>query len=363
MTDLDFDELDRAVNSLINRDESAPAKQSTPTDTSAPASPATPAPPAHTSPAQVVIPKRTAPLGAKRSFVPAAARGSRGGVIDIVAPSANRQPARTAPQIKPISDVASLSAPKAPVSAPAPVEVEAVTTPQPAPKPAWPDPLDAEELATPVSHAPAPDAAEPAPPHPEPAEPEQEITPPPLKPGQSDEVPVTPEEPLNEEKTTPFVAASKKVEKRPLGAYSDYAPAEEPSRSQPEQPPAANALTDEPVPPELSPEVLAAESNEENPKKKAETKKASAQKAETPAETMHQTAMLSIPKQYKTTEKPLDTSTHPIYDSKEYHPPLLEPQAAGKKSKRWLQIGIIIVILIILAVIGFLAYQFFIKTQ
>ena len=64
----------------------------------------------------------------------------------------------------------------------------------------------------------------------------------------------------------------------------------------------------------------------------------------------------SIPQQYHTpTEKP-DTEAHPVFDTKEYHQPLL-PAHGKKKSKSWLVVLIIVALLVVGAGLGYVAFM------
>lgn len=257
MNELDFDELDDAVNSLVAKDQSNDGENAS----------------------QAVKKEHPPRLTAKPPVPPAMARGSNRGFIDIMAPKPPlKAPPRTAPTVIPLTNHTPAAEPiqnKVSVEEPAPVE----------------------EVTSPPVETAKPPAPEPTP-------------------------------PVN---STPFVNADK-VEKRPLGAYSEYTP--EVSKTEPQS-----------VPPELSPDILAVEAGEflpERPEPKPEPK--------------------SMPAQYKKVDKAVDNTPRPVYDAQDYHPPLLEPKVERKKMATWLKVLIVIIILVLLGTGGYLAYQFMTQT-
>lgn len=310
MKDLDFDELDRAVNSLIGS-PSAPVTPPVPSvNPVAPAPTDSPTPPVDNAPAAPASPQ------------PLAARRSSGRFMDVVHPSSDmrssavpsRPAAREGMTVQPIS--------------PEP-KVEAVAETTPAPEPAvtpkttdWPDPLDFhgfkdEPLAAKPTDKPADDVDLP----------DLEAAPP---------------------LESPFLPDAK-VEKRPLGAFAD-SPAVEPVPSKVADEPAKPSLDedentdrpigdDTPLPAELQDNLLSIEANEDTSKVSAEPEEPAVQS--TMVETM------SIPQQY--VEKP-STGDRPasgasIFDVEAYRKP-----APAKKSKSgWLMV-VWIVLLIILGV-------------
>jgi hypothetical protein len=147
--------------------------------------------------------------------------------------------------------------------------------------------------------------------------------------------------------STPFLPAAK-VEKRPLGAYSDFKPRVEPEPSpelsQPHEALGAEGLANEHTGTYHAPEV---------------TQPALVPRADTQAETsaqndMHSTAMMSIPQQYRVEDRTADNTARPVYDTKEYHPPLLEAVAHSHRGgSMWIKLFLALVALVALAVGGY----------
>jgi hypothetical protein len=72
---------------------------------------------------------------------------------------------------------------------------------------------------------------------------------------------------------------------------------------------------------------------------------------------MHSAAMMSIPQQYRTQDKSTDKTTRPIFDTKEYHPPLVEKAMNERRgSGMWTKLFIALVVLVLLAVGGYFVY-------
>lgn len=331
MNDIDFDELDEAVNSLVNKNHASASEPREELKSKAEAVPvANPEPPENSestvTPEPAIninqmpaldIPKRSARLGAKPPVVPAVARGASRGFMDILPSSKQltKAPSRTAGAIKPISDVSTIKA-------------------EPVPEPTTPPPISQlkPEAGQPESRTAARDEAQ------QKANEQTPEWPDPINLDTQKETPA--EEPVaeNPPNSTPFIPT--KVEKRPLGAYSAYTPPEpEPEPEKPEEP-AVSSREATPAAPELQPDILAVESGE--PQK-------------TEVKPVDQPQVMAIPKQYKTTEKAVDETPRPIYDAKEYHPPLLEPTTHHPKKRTGLVVGIIFLV-ILLAIIGYVVY-------
>jgi hypothetical protein len=149
---------------------------------------------------------------------------------------------------------------------------------------------------------------------------------------------------------TPFVNA--KVEKRPLGAYSDAAPTpvavpqatpEPQAPTQDERAEAARVETPA-APEELNPEVVAVES--------ADIDYSQAHnEQEAPLNTLRQ---MAIPQQYHAGEKKSSKHDRPIFDTKDYHPPL-QPVATAKHhtgSKAGAILTLVLIILLVAAGVG-----------
>lgn len=357
MKDLDFDELDQAVSSVLGAN-AEPKKDDAPADVPVPAA-------VKSEPEQPKVADK--PAQEKTDDKPAAtpvaspAVRRRGQFLDMVHPSADmtsRLPI-TSPaarkQLTPVStDVSNLK----PASAPTPAEVnkvesdtmpaatEAVPSPEktdvtppstpdkPAEEPEksgsdvkWPDPLDLELPAEPEIPATVPD-----------------------HPAELD----APDEKPAEPATTPFVP-DVKVDKRPLGGPGAQS-AETSSDATAEETPAPpvetvteEAKTPAVTPPELQPEVVSVEAAADREFAPDGTD------TETTEEASKGMAQ-SIPQQYHTPAEKPDTEAHPVFDTKEYHQPLL-PAHGKKKSKSWLVVLIIVALLVVGAGLGYVAYM------
>jgi hypothetical protein len=378
MKELDFDELDRAVNSLMTdvpktstpqEDEQVKTLTITPSASgNAPVavSPTTPS----TAPALVPAPAASA----------AARRGGR--FMDVVHPSANMKKAevsrtpvsRQGVTIAPVSrpDVAPEPTPSASPSVQPPVESKKPETPAvpetSSPVSEWPDPL---ELANFKDESPE-EKADIVKDHPE------------ASPAALD----TTEEPAP--LTSPFLPDTK-VEKRPLGnpavASESSLPdqdgdqgkegltVDDPNAQLPASPPEEAEI---PLPEELQGDLVAIESgasgkkvapldeHEEEDKEEASTPpevKAPAPVEETPATPKAKeptpaapTGPASIPQQYREEPSTGDQENGAIYDTDTYHQPLTHP---GKKKSGWLWVVWILLILLVGAGIG--AALFFLK--
>lgn len=299
MNELDFDELDNAVNSLVSKDQS---NSSDNTEPDAKISKVSQEPKSEPDTKLDIKKDRPTRLTVKPT-VPATARGANRGFIDIMAPKPSlKAPPRTSPTIVPLNNV---NPPVLPVQPANQLEEK---------EPAMP-------LKMPVLTVQPPKAIE------LPAEPVED-----------DEESELAELKMPQANSTPFVNADK-VEKRPLGAYSEYSPDEakpKPAAVQPKE------TENSSVPPELSPDMLAVESGESLPER-PEPKP-------------------SISPQYKKADKAVDTTPRPVYDAQDYHPPLLEAKVERKKMAIWLKIVIVVAILVLLGVGGYLAYQFMMQT-
>lgn len=363
--DMDLDELDQAVTKMMERPRGrrgkkapaadlhaaaapAPSIPSPVSENSAPSTPTPPVEPPQPAPApaphdaHVVVPvNRPMPRVPER-------RRTHGGAMDIIQPMPKTAPpsARTAregvslqPSSSVVPDVSS------PAPAPKPLTPPADTTPKPpaalsepwaapsevapappvfkpttptddplladmndkvfaslglttkasqpaAPKPptahdAWPDPLDLHEASLTAEPAPSLSATKP------------------------------------DDNTSPFLTT--KVEKRPLGAYADPAPA-------------------------------AAESAALPPK--AELAEASIQSSQhldadpaTSEPDMNDLRQMSIPQQYRTAPRPSPDTVHNVFDTKEYHaaPQMMPVQHKGNSP--WLVVGIVVLVVLIVAAI------------
>ncbi len=373
MKDLDFDELDRAVSSLMTSVPGDPAPtgddkpektltlkssdadvdgvssvSNTPAPSSTPPSvpaPSQPTPPAST-PAQ---PSTNTPMVRPTPAVPSVAVRRGGRFMDVVHPSSDMKKP-DAPQA-PVSRHGATIAPMPSASVSAPAEPARPTNDTPAAEPTksasfteptapvseWPDPLD---MANFKDDSPAP-------------------------------------------LTTPFLTGTK-VEKRPLGGVPDTEPAPEPDKSgigkegltsndANDQLPVEPADIQAPLPEELQGDLVAIESGSAAqrvalPDKQQETPKApeeapvkppmplpSAPKKPEPAAPTEKPGATSIPQQYREEPSTGEKASGAIYDTADYHQPLAHP---GKKKSSWLWVIWIVLILLLGAGAGAALYFF-----
>lgn len=323
MTDIDFDELDKAVNSLMNNANETASKDEKPTEAAAPkeeAALAEAAPvveqPKSESPAETTTPVQPA----KPSVVAAPARKRSGRFMDMVHPSADMGKREA---VKVSREGATLT-PPAEVSAPTP-EVPAVpeepsASPAPAPAATMPDPIEVANAKN--------EAELTAPEHTS----LEETS------GQSG---VKPDN--DQLSDSPFLPDAK-VEKRPLGGEAtgkeegnnttEVDDTAEPNDG--DEPPA------QPTQAELGADVVAVEANE--PKSFAEV---SSEPTEQKTEPKKEAAAVaagsgSITQQYKEEPSSGDASHTAIYDAANY--PTTAPKQ-GKKKSGWLWILWIFILL------------------
>jgi hypothetical protein len=370
MNDFDFEELDKAVNELATKthDEhggpvpTAPAPA--PSQASAEEKPvlvrsSTPAP-APVEPPKVEeakpAPTPTAEPQKRPTRLSDTRPQRRGAFMDIVTPQ-TRKPGTRGVSIQPVSKPEDIipdepqkqeepvalepEQPKASEVEPTPV----VTEPE-AEKPqaevkkdsgdvAWPDPLDFDGN-----------------------DPQKEKT---------DEAPEPKAEAVDS--ASPFLAEAK-VEKRPLGAFSNFRPRrEEKPQQEPTQQPAPEEIkpADELTPEKdgtfkepAEPGEPAQPTEEEAKPTKAPLASDEKEAAEPSKPDMHGAAMMSIPQQYRAEAKETDKSTRPIFDTKEYHPPLLESAVHDHRGggSMWGKLFIALVVLALLGVAGYFAYLY-----
>ena len=370
MKELDFDELDKAVNSLmggVSKSETPDQPKdnvldvSTQSTTSAAAPTPLSEPHQPTSESDKAEPDRPTPPPAPRQPQPPTPK-RRGRFMDVVPPSASTKPRTASPPTPNRVGVTIAPRPEAESSS------EASTTAPSSPPPAapqtlgpikpdtaqqsWPDPLD---LAKPEnSSVESPEAPE--------QEPSQ-----PAAPG----APAPPKPASDAGSASPFLSNAK-VEKRPLG--SDLAeklaseadqlekvegetPVIEPNSKETDEPPA------QPLQPELNNDLLSIESSELTDTVKPEQKPASpaqpaaSEKASTPTPFDHRLAdhgsaqeastaphMTSITQQYKEQASSGDQSHSAIYDTNGYPEPMAHP---AKKKASWLWIIWVLLLLVL----------------
>lgn len=366
MNDFDFEELDKAVNTLATKtqDDHAPIEPVVTTHLSAPAGPE-PVPerienkavePASSKPQADSPDPITVSTPERRRLTQAQPQRGRGSFMDIVPPAPRKPVGRVGVSVQPVSKAAEVvpddispaesEKPEPEISTPAPLATFPGIpdrTESQAEKPDtssstfgfgtadWPDPLD---FGNDRSSAAVPQTALDPKPEPATVESEPEVSP-------------------ATEPVSPFLSEAK-VEKRPLGAFSNFKPAPQPEPFAPQ--PVADI-------PELhaseSPEAPAEPEKAPLPPKKWEV---SEEKEEPTSPDLHGKAMMTIPEQYHAEAKPTDTTQRPVYDTKEYHPPLLEATSHDRHgSSMWTKLFIALVTLAILAAAGYFAYVYFVQ--
>jgi len=360
MNDFDFEELDEAVNALASKtheehggpEPAAPVPVSS-GPVSAPLQPALSSPMASPQQAWTALSEPTAETEvAEPSSKPeliatpqkrirlSDAHPRRGAFMDIVPPTPRKLGIRGSISLQPVSKPEEHRDEKAPPEPEIPdtvelsipdalLESEPSAKPKPAPAPektdddvAWPDPLDFQREE-------------------------------PKKDDRSEE----------SETPSPFLAEAK-VEKRPLGAFSNF-------RATNEDRPAQGASDSEPtsVVDELTPgengtfeEPKVMSKPEVKPEKFADAKEKELAPEVPPKPDMHSAAMMSIPQQYRTEAKSTDTATRPVFDIKEYHPPLLEAAVHDHGGgSMWGKLFIALVVLALLGVAAYFTYLYVIQ--
>lgn len=369
MKDIDFDELDRAVSSLLGKDSEAPKSEAAPDPTAAAAPTAAASPVAVTTP--VVDPTRTQttpsdlpvidepdasgaiPVTIKpvqSSVVNKAIEERQVGGTPIVPSRAGRfmdvvrpQPTKQADAIvdtpkevnlKPLSPIDPSVKPEPiaipdPDTTPVPVSLGVIAAPDPktlaaepmAEEETWADPLAAHEAVDAAAQSPV----------------EAPV----------DATPVVPEQ-------SPFLPDAV-VEKRPLGAFNEPgtdAPADVDDPAD-DQLPATPAPLEKKLPPEFNQSLVDLESAEQSEPNTAPAATAASAAVKTDAGSTNLAAM-SIPQQYKAAERTKPQNETPVFDTTQYHAPI--PFADQHKSNKG--VWVLVVILLLLIVVG-VAYWFF----
>ena len=371
MKDIDFDELDRAVNSLIGGVPSTPAAPTTPASTPAESSSVPAAPLAQTPAAPDPTPQ------------PLASRRTSGRFMDVVHPSSDMRSSAPVAPVTPVSRTAAPLEPTSPLSVPArptdtPAAPALATAPEStAPKPSneWPDPLDfhgnnGEAQSAPVAVTPAAAPVQ-APMVTTTDDEDSDIA------KIADDINATLTKDSQKPLETPFLSDAN-VEKRPLNALaadtalttavmSTDPPAPTPPvipEIQPVTTPSPTAETpqsgekseehpietDTPLPAELQSDLLNIESNE--------TAAASVPVSQfTPPaapSTDVPTGPTSIVQQYKESPSTGDQPAAALFDTAAYK----KPQAKAKKKSSWLVILWIFLLLVVGGGIGAAVYFF-----
>ncbi len=299
MKDIDFDEIDRAVNSVGSNKSVANEK---PVD------------------ASIEPNKLESSKLASEPSVALAGRRSSGQFMDVVHPSSNMRRAPIKTPERPNNQNVTPSIPPTPdVATPKPTEIE-LPTPT-IPNRGWADSksdnkdADIDKISDDIS---------------------SELD------HKSDEL-----------SDTPFISGTK-VEKRPLGAFSIDVPSPEIEPDTDVQ--NLDENKDDSLPDELQDKLLSIESNESKPEvepRKEITKPI--EKPETPTVERKPAVATSITQQYEEKPSTGDRESGPIYDTNAYHKPLMSP---AKKKSSWKIIIWILGILIIGVGAGVLAYYF-----
>ncbi len=368
MKELDFDELDRAVNTLMSDVPSTPAPRVEDDHTTTLNIPSTlggdEPMPAFTPPTAPVTPPVAAPVVGTPP--PAARRGGR--FMDVVHPSSDMKTSLNSSS-KPVSRQGVTIAPMTPSFQPEPIaptpqqvdEMPVVDESQ-----SWPDPLDM------AGYNREPDTATTA---------AESDTPAfiPVAPELRAEEPTVAEEPValltevsepDEEQplSTPFLSDAK-VEKRPLGTNSteelDRALSASVVTTESDTPNVEDQLSAMPeptaatLPAELQTDVLSIESDV--PMEAADDADSVPRESNntiSTAEAAPSVGPTSIQQQYKEQPSTGDQTTGGIYDTDSYRQPLAHP---AKKKSGWMWVIWVVVLLILGGAGGAVAYLYLLK--
>jgi hypothetical protein len=153
---------------------------------------------------------------------------------------------------------------------------------------------------------------------------------------------------------TPFIAGTK-VEKRPLGAFSTESPTSDPN---PENADELIENKDKSLPDELQDKLLSIESNESKPELEPagpDEKPIVTPVVEKPAADKQPTGATSITQQYEEKPSTGDRDSGPIYDTNSYHKPIIPP---AKKKSGWMWVIWILVLIIIGVGVGILVNNY-----
>lgn len=379
MKDIDFDELDKAVNSLMSR---AQKDKTTSTNTSTPAVPQTPPVnepdmPLTAAPATPGVVKPKSAAAVNPDAQPAVTPEPKNTIVprSMAAPAARRSgrfmdvvPAKPAPAARPASregvSITPLTGDAKAETAPVVSEPAATSQPAPlpmaehsAPKNEWPDPIEIATAKTPPVGAQA-DATSESSPAVEP----------------TTETEKSKEQPLS----SPFLPDAK-VEKRPLGSPASsvpmIAPESElavpvPDDSDAQLPVKPTDLTSE-APEEFGGDIMQVEAdthmgvpktdeihpvdekNDTAQQSQESEKRSTSSDDEMPSSEPSASGRISIPPQYKEQPSTGEKESGAIYDTSTYHQPLMHPT---KKKSGWLWVLWIVLILIVGAGAGAALY-------
>jgi hypothetical protein len=316
--DLDLDELHEAVSALMDQSKNRQVERPSHISEPRPAEPPAEQPAVKSTSSNLSVAEPTSAddkIEVRRPLPNIAVGRPRGRAMDVVSP----KPVSVIPTVTKVNRTGMTLQPASPEPEPVKAEekpTEASTLPKDEPerpplnyqKPiedSWPDPLDMHgdeqktEAAPTMTEAP-----------------------------ESKTDPATP-------LASPFL--NTKVEKRPLGAYTSEEPAATPT-SKPDftEDDQILNIASQQQPKELSPDVVAVES--------AEPEQTTDFAFEDEAQ---DTRQATIPQQYQTAQKDSSTGSRPIFDTKDYHPPIAAHAAHRTSSAMgWVLITVFAVILI-----------------
>ncbi|MGD8374459.1 MAG: hypothetical protein PVI21_06415 [Candidatus Woesebacteria bacterium] len=157
-----------------------------------------------------------------------------------------------------------------------------------------------------------------------------------------------PEHESEPEPASPFITNAK-VEKRPLGAYAEKVAQElaRPAKAEQEEMVKEQHATEA----QNEPKVESSKNTPESHEKEVERQ-------------VVETTMMSIPQQYKSTQEQSSQVERNIFDTKEYHPPLLAQTAHAAKNKGfWGTVLIVLLVTILLAVGLYFGFLYFIQSS
>lgn len=352
MKDLDFDELDQAVNSLMTGVPrmTEPKGENTGEKTLT----ITPTLQADERPSFTTLEQTAtlaaADLNARPEPLPVAslvARRSSGRFMDVVHPSSdmkiNNRPvvSRVGLQLNPVpSRPSAIEAPAPAVDVVAPSPASEVVEWKPTPTNDWPDPIALEEESEDTELAKAPET------------PDATVSVPSVA-----NTSVDTEEPSP--LLTPFLTDTK-VEKRPLGAFAVgiHSAVDDtlPGVDEPEQQPSANLSEETPgLPDELHHELMQIESDTSDVDDTPEVATPPSFSAPVVTAVPQLAGPTSIQPQYKEEPSSAEEKHAGIYDTDSYHQPLSHP---GKKKSGWLWV-LWIVLLLAAGAGGALALYYF----
>lgn len=368
MKDIDFDELDKAVSSLLGSSDQKPATASQPTSstpTTPVTPPATPNAPEPAKPAASTAPSVPPREPATPSVSAPAARRS-GRFMDVVHPSSDMAGADKEANSQPLAGSGRKLQPINRDVKPEPVEPkeEAKKAEQPIPQK-----LSVVPEADPKTLVSTPDTDDTKWPDPLDVQPPQSAD-------TSTETKTEETDASKTDSASPFLTDAK-VEKRPLGAYADQpkseaAPTDEKAPDKPNasdssfdtlgsallpgndsQIPATPAApNNDDMPPELDQKVVEIEATERGETTQPDADKEAGQKSEasdlaeasTPSNPPVNVASMSIPQQYKSTERPAKEADRPVFDTKDYHAPIQTTDHKKSGMGQWILLGVLLLV-------------------